>query len=66
VALGPRARDHAQAMAHPIALSAALSRLVEITCPYCRRKKLVAREPKQFRVCPRCHRHFADPLRRRR
>jgi hypothetical protein len=52
-------------MANPIALSAALARLVEITCPHCRKKKLIARAPKQFRTCPRCHKRFADPLRKR-
>jgi transposase-like protein len=61
-AAGPH---HAGEMANPIALSAALSRLVAITCPHCRRKKLVARDPKRFRVCPHCHRRFPDPLRRR-
>ncbi len=30
------------------------SRLVPIVCPFCRRKKLVDRTPKQFRVCPHC------------
>jgi ribosomal protein S27E len=58
----PGAHDHG-GMANPIALSVALSRLVTITCPYCRKKKLVAREPKQFRTCPRCHKRFPDPLR---
>jgi ribosomal protein L37AE/L43A len=48
-------------MASPIALSAALSRMVAIACPYCHRKKLVSREPRQFRLCPHCHRRFADP-----
>jgi uncharacterized CHY-type Zn-finger protein len=53
-------------MANPIALSVALSRTVAITCPRCHKRKLVAREPKQYRVCPRCHHRFPDPLRRRR
>lgn len=53
-------------MANPILLAAALSRLVPITCPHCHAKKLVAREPRQFRVCPRCHKRFQDPLKRRR
>jgi len=52
-------------MANPIALAAALSRLVEITCPHCRKKKLVTRAPKQFRICPHCHKRFPDPPRRR-
>jgi len=49
-------------MASPIALAAALSRLVKITCPHCSHKKTVARAPREFRVCPRCHRQFPDPL----
>jgi ribosomal protein L37AE/L43A len=53
-------------VAGPIALSIALSRLVTIVCPFCRRKKLVDRAPKQFRVCPHCHKRFADPLPKRR
>lgn len=53
-------------MASPIALAVGLSRLIEITCPHCRMKKLVDRAPKQFRVCPRCHRRFADPRYRKR
>jgi transposase-like protein len=51
-------------VANPIALAAALSRLVAITCPYCRRKKMVERAPKQFRTCPHCHKRFPDPLTR--
>lgn len=50
-------------MANPIALAAALSRLTTITCPYCRHKKLVARKPAAFRVCPSCHKQYPDPLR---
>jgi hypothetical protein len=49
-------------MANPIALAAALSRMIAITCPYCRHKKLVERKPAAFRRCPRCHRRFEDPL----
>ena len=45
-------------MANPIALVAALSRLTAITCPHCGEKKLVDRTPRQFRVCPRCHKRF--------
>jgi transposase-like protein len=63
--IGARAHHHGL-MANPIALSIALSRLVAITCPWCKKKKLVAREPKQFRVCPSCHKQFPDPLRSRR
>lgn len=48
-------------MANPI-LAAALARLVQVQCPHCGRKKLVDRTPKQFRVCPRCHKQFPDPL----
>lgn len=49
-------------MAGPIALAAALSRLVTIRCPWCGQTKLVTRAPASHRVCPRCHRHFPDPL----
>jgi ribosomal protein S27E len=49
-------------MAGPIALAAALSRLVTLTCPWCRHKKVVSRKPVSHRVCPRCKKHFADPL----
>jgi len=49
-------------MAGFIALSAALSRLVTISCPHCGRKKQVERKPKEFRTCPRCHKRFADPV----
>lgn len=49
-------------MASPIAIAAALSRIVTITCPHCGQKKSVDRQPREFRVCPRCHKHFADPL----
>jgi uncharacterized protein (DUF983 family) len=51
-----------EAMANPIALAAALSRLTAITCPHCGKKKLVDRTLKQFRVCPRCHKRFPDPV----
>lgn len=47
---------------NPIALAAALSRTRKITCPHCGLHRLVDRKPKAFRVCPRCHKHFADPL----
>lgn len=49
-------------MANPIALAAALSRVVKIRCPRCGHHKAVVKRPATFRVCPRCHRQFADPL----
>jgi len=49
-------------MANPIAMAAALSRLVRITCPHCGHKKAVDRNPREFRLCPRCRRQFPDPL----
>jgi len=49
-------------MAHPIAMIVALSRLVKVTCPHCSHKKSVERVAREFRVCPRCHRQFPDPL----
>lgn len=49
-------------MANPIALAAAFSRTRKVTCPHCKHHKLAARTPKAFLVCPRCHKHFADPL----
>jgi len=49
-------------MGGPIALASALARLVTITCPWCGNKKAVMRQPAAFRVCPRCKRHFPDPL----
>lgn len=51
-------------MANPIALAAAFSRLVTITCPWCKHRKLVTRAPVTHRVCPRCKKHFPDPLAR--
>lgn len=51
-------------MASPIAIAAALSRLVKITCPHCGHVKAVARVPRDHRVCPRCRKQFADPLAR--
>jgi ribosomal protein S27E len=50
-------------MAHPIAIAAALSRLVTITCPHCGHKKVVTARPAAHRTCPRCRRQFPDPLR---
>ena len=50
-------------MAPPFALAAALARTTTITCPYCRHRKLVMRGPAvAYRVCPKCHKHFPDPL----
>lgn len=51
-------------MAGFIALSAALSRLTTIACPFCGKKKQVERKPCEYRVCPRCKRRFPDPLAR--
>jgi transposase-like protein len=51
-------------MAGPIALAAALSRIVTIKCPWCKAEKAVARtsKPVAFRKCARCHKTFPDPL----
>ena len=49
-------------MLSAIALVAALSRLTTIECPLCKYKKLVPREPKKFRYCPRCRVQFPDPV----
>jgi ribosomal protein S27E len=51
-------------MASPIAIAAAMGRLVTLTCPHCGYKKIVARRPAAFRVCPRCKRRFAEPKRK--
>ncbi|HVV85920.1 MAG TPA: hypothetical protein VHE35_22830 [Kofleriaceae bacterium] len=53
-------------MAGPIALAAALSRLVTLRCPWCGQEKLVTRTPVHHRVCPRCKRQYPDPLAARR
>ena len=53
-------------MAGLIAMAAAFSRLVAITCPWCKHPKLVTRAPVTHRVCPRCKKHFPDPLAARR
>jgi transcription elongation factor Elf1 len=47
-------------------LAAALSRLVTLTCPHCGHKKRVERRdrPVAFRVCPKCHRRFDDPVKK--
>jgi transcription elongation factor Elf1 len=51
-------------MAGPIALASALARVRTIKCPWCGHKKAVttASKPVAFRVCPKCKRHFPDPL----
>jgi len=49
-------------MANPIAIAAALARMATIVCPHCGNKKLVERKAALFRVCPRCHKQFPDPL----
>jgi transposase-like protein len=49
-------------MGGPIALASALARLTTLKCPWCGQKKLVERKPAAFRVCPRCKRHFPDPI----
>jgi transposase-like protein len=49
-------------MAAPIFIASALARTVTITCPWCKTKKLVARKPAAFRVCPHCKKQFPDPL----
>ena len=51
-------------MAGPIALAVARARMVSIKCPHCGHVKLVERKPAEFRVCPKCRRQFADPLKR--
>jgi transposase-like protein len=48
-------------MAGPIVLAAALRRVHTIRCPFCGHKKAVAAERVAYRVCPKCHKHFADP-----
>ena len=54
-------------MAGPIALAAALSRVVKIKCPWCKFEKAIERrsKPVAFRKCPRCHKTFPDPLKAR-
>lgn len=50
-------------MAPPFAIAGALSRTTTITCPWCKHRKLVMRgAPVAYRVCPKCHKHFPDPL----
>jgi len=48
-------------MAGPIALASALSRLVEVKCPWCGHRKLAARRPVAYHVCPKCKKHFVSP-----
>jgi ribosomal protein S27E len=50
-------------MANPIAIAAALSRLVTIQCPHCGHNKVVTARPAAHRTCPQCRRQFPDPLR---
>jgi DNA-directed RNA polymerase subunit RPC12/RpoP len=52
-------------MGSPIAIASALAQLVTIKCPWCGHKKLVSRKAAAFRVCPRCKKHFPDPLAKR-
>ena len=49
-------------MANPFAIAAALARTTTIMCPYCKYKKVVERKPVHHRVCPRCKKHYPDPL----
>ena len=50
-------------MAAPFAIAGALSRATAITCPWCKHRKLVMRDRHvAYRVCPKCHKHFPDPL----
>ena len=53
-------------MSSPIAIASALARMATIKCPWCGYKKLVERKPAAFRACPRCKRHFPDPLAKKR
>jgi transposase-like protein len=53
-------------MGGPIALASALAQTVTIKCPWCGHEKLVTRKRVQFRVCPRCKRHYPDPLAKKR
>lgn len=48
-------------MAGPIVMAAALRRIRTIACPFCGQKKAVAAERVAYRVCPKCHKRFADP-----
>lgn len=45
-----------------IFLASALARLITVTCPHCGQQKQVERRPAAYRTCPRCHRHYPDPV----
>jgi transposase-like protein len=48
---------------NPFVLGAMLGRMVAIKCPYCGFRKTVDKtKPTHHRVCPRCKKHFPDPL----
>ena len=49
-------------IASPVILIAAFGRLVRVKCPHCGHHKVVDRAPKQFRICPHCHKPYPDPL----
>lgn len=49
-------------MANPFALAAALARTASIQCPHCGLKKVVENKPVHHRVCPRCKKHYPDPI----
>lgn len=49
-------------MAGPIGMAVALGRIVKIRCPHCGKEKAVERKPTEFRVCPRCGKHYPDPI----
>lgn len=48
-------------MAGMISLATIMSRMVKVTCPYCRHAKMVTRDPVAYRVCPHCHKQFPNP-----
>lgn len=47
---------------NPFALAAALKRVVKVTCPHCGHVKAATAKPVAYRTCPRCKKHFPDPL----
>lgn len=49
-------------MANPFTLAAALTRTMTIVCPHCGLKKVVERRAAHHRVCPRCKKHYPDPV----
>ena len=53
-------------VANPIAIAAILSRLTTVTCPHCGKKKTIDKKPREFRICPRCHKRFDAPPRKQR